>query len=107
MDVSTAFELMARDMAELGSWFPVGTSVVVMALALPIASVVMVRRGHRTAWLAVAGACVILGEWFLYYATDWWPNTGQGTWVAIAAVAVVSWAILAAALLSGGATEGG
>lgn len=100
MEISTAFDLMGRDIAELGSWFPVGTLVIVMTLALPVAALAMAVQGHRAAWLSVLVAVLVLGSWFLYYATDWWANPGQGSWVAMAAATVLGWAILAAALLS-------
>lgn len=99
MEISTAFELVGRDIAELGSWFPIGTLLVVMALALPPVALGMALRGYRAAWLSVLVAALIFGEWFLYYATDWWANPGLGSWVAVAGATVLGWGILTAAFL--------
>lgn len=69
MEISTAFELMGRDAAALGSSFPVGTLVVVLTFVLPFASLAMVRRGYRVAPGSFSVAVGVFAEWFLYYAT--------------------------------------
>lgn len=78
---------MGRDIVELGSWFPVGTLVIGMILALPVAASAMVLRGHRAAWLSILIALGTFGAWFLYYATDRWGNAGQGVWLGVAGAA--------------------
>jgi hypothetical protein len=92
---ASALGLILRDVAELASWFPLGTLVVVAALALPIAAGVMAVRGHRVAWASVAASAALFSSWFLYYSADVWSNAGQGIWTLGAAVVFAGWLVLA------------
>lgn len=99
METSTAFDLMARDIVELGSWLPIGTLLILLTFALPLASLAMVLWGYRAGWFSLGVAGLIFASWFLYYATGWWTNPRQGVWVAVAGATVLGWWVLAVALL--------
>ena len=101
MDVASAVSMMLRDAGELGSWFPIGTVVVLLALALPVASIAAIRLGYVLGWAPLVVAIALYGWWFLYYATDWWANPGQGNWMAGAVAVLVGWTMFAVAIRAG------
>ena len=51
----------------------------------------------RRRWLAVLPLCITLGSfatWFLYYATDWLSNPGQGAWAPALALVLGGWCVV-------------
>lgn len=96
MDFAAGWDGIARDVGELLS-DPVLTVVLVLTLALPVASAVLVaaRRWLALAPLGLAGG--LFAVWFLYYATDWWSNPGQGAWVPAFLLVLVGWVLVGVA----------
>jgi hypothetical protein len=96
LDLDDAWWGMRRDVSELASaaWF--GWIVLSLVFGLPVASLalLLVRR-----WLAVVplvGSFGLFSVWFLYYATDWWSNPGQGAWMPVVSIVLLGWLVLAA-----------
>ena len=96
MDFEAGWDGISRDVGELLSE-PVLAVVFVLMLALPVASAVLVaaRRWLALAPLAIGGG--LFAEWFLYYATDWWSNPGQGAWLPAFLLVLVGWVLVGVA----------
>lgn len=99
-EVASAISLMLRDLRSAGTAFPIGTVLVILTMALPVMSLLMAVRGCVYAWFAFAIAVALYGQWFLYYATDWWSNPGQGVWIPAALAVLLGWGFLVAAARS-------
>jgi len=83
-----------RDLREfLG--FPAGIPIVVLTVALPLVSLALLALRHRLALVPLLISVALLTEWFLYYATDWWSNPGQGVWVPAFVLVLGGWAVVA------------
>lgn len=94
LDVAAGRLGVARDIREVADEGWLGWVVLIAVFALPLASVVLLMR-HR--WLALLPLCVSLAlgsTWFLYYATDWWSNPGQGAWVPALALVLLGWFVV-------------
>lgn len=95
MDPSSALELMWRDVVELATldWF--GRTALMLFVLLPIASLVMARRGPRSAWIPLATTGGLLLAWMLYYTTGWWEQLAAGTAFTFGGLAVTGgWLVL-------------
>lgn len=96
MDPSSALELMWRDVIELATLDWVGRTALTLLVLLPIASVVAVSRGTRSAWIPLAISGGLLLAWMLYYTTGWWEQLGAANAFAFGGLAVTGgWLVLA------------
>jgi hypothetical protein len=91
---------ISRDLEELRSSGAFGWVLITVSLALPGLALVLVVFARS--WLALvplATAAGLFGLWFLYYATDWFSNPGQGAWLPAFTAVLLAWGVLLAALL--------
>ncbi len=99
MDIGAGWAGIERDVRDFLSE-PVGIPILLLTFALPFASLALAVRRH---WLAVGPLLIsgaLLAEWFLYYATDWWSNPGQGVWLPAFLLVLAGWAIVVHAVRS-------
>ena len=94
LDIVAGRSGIARDVQEVANEGWVGWIVLAAVFALPVVSLVLLTRRR---WLALLPLCVsvALGStWFLYYATDWWSNPGQGAWVPALTLVLLGWFVI-------------
>jgi hypothetical protein len=99
MDVGNAWWGISRDLDELRSAGVFGWTLITVTLSLPTLAILLIvfaRSWLALIPLAIAGGLFAL--WFLYYATDWVSNPGQGVWVPGFFSVLVGWAVIVAAL---------
>jgi hypothetical protein len=90
---------ISRDLEELRSSGVFGWVLITVSLALPgLAFVLVVFARSRLALVPLAIAAGLFGLWFLYYATDWFSNPGQGAWMPAFLAVLVAWGVLLVAL---------
>jgi hypothetical protein len=97
MEWRAAWDGISRDVDEILRE-PVAAVVFALMVALPFLSVWLLMRRR---WLAVVPLAIsvgVFGAWFLYYATDWWQNPGQGAWLPAFLLMLGGWAVAIVAL---------
>ena len=98
LDIAAGQSGIARDVREVADEGWPGWVVLVIVFALPVVSLILLSRRR---WLALVSLCISLAlfsSWFLYYATDWWSNPGQGAWVPALALVLLGWFVLSVEL---------
>lgn len=68
-----------------------------VVVGLPIASVLVLLLRSMLALVPLAISAFVFGLWFLYYATDWFSNPGQGAWMPVFLLVLFGWSLLVAA----------
>ena len=96
LDIDSARTGIGRDIQEFADAGVFGWAVLVLVFTLPAISLALLicRR-----WLAVIPLLISLAlpsVWFLYYATDWWSNPGQGAWVPAFLLVLLGWFVVCA-----------
>ena len=99
LDVHAARVGIGRDLTEFADAGTPGWVALCLVFGLPVAcaALLLVRR-----WLAVvplAGSLTLFVVWFLYYATRWWANPGQGAWLPALGLVLVGWLLAGLAAL--------
>ena len=92
-----AWDGISRDVGEFLD-APVMGVLLAVAVALPLVSVWLVLRRRWLGVVPLAVSITVFGAWFLYYATDWWSNPGQGVWLPAFVLVLAGWALALAAL---------
>jgi hypothetical protein len=90
---------ISRDLEGLRSAGAFGWTLITVSLALPVFALVLVV--FAKSWLALVPLTIAAGIfvlWFLYYATDWFTNPGQGAWMPTFLGVLAAWAVLFVAL---------
>ena len=93
-DIAAAWAGIARDVREVADEGWLGWLVLVIVFALPVMSLVLLTRRR---WLALLPLCIsvaLFAEWFLYYATEWWSNPGQGAWIPALTLVLLGWFVV-------------
>lgn len=98
MDRDAAWRGITRDLGEVSEAGPLGWAVLLLVLALPLASVFTVWKGSRLALAPLAVSAGLGVLWVLYYATDWWSNPGMTGAVGPLLLVVLAWLLLLVAL---------
>ena len=93
MDFGAGLAGIERDLREFLA-FPAGIPIVVLTVALPLVSLALLIRRRRLALVPLLISVALLAEWFLYYATDWWSNPGQGVWAPAFVLVLGGWAVV-------------
>ena len=94
IDIAAGRSGMANDMRVLADQGVFGWAVLIVVFALPVASVLLLARRHWIALLPIAISFAVVGTWFLYYATGWWSNPGQGAWLPAVALVLLGWVVV-------------
>jgi hypothetical protein len=95
VDFGAGLAGIERDLREFLA-FPAGIPIVVLTVALPLVSLALLIRRRRLALVPLLISVALLAEWFLYYATDWWSNPGQGAWAPAFLLVLVGWLLVIA-----------
>jgi hypothetical protein len=95
LDLAAARWGITRDLEELTVYGPLGLVILAAIAGLPVGSILVLVLRRRLLALAPLGISVILFLlWVLYYATDWWSNSGQGGWPPANALFLLGWILL-------------
>ena len=97
-DLAAARSGISRDVREVAEEGVLGWAALIVVFALPVASMLLLACRRWLALLPLAISVSVLAEWFLYYATDWWSNQGQGVWLPAMAVVLLGWFLVAVEL---------
>jgi hypothetical protein len=98
IDIGAGLSGIANDMRVLAQDGAFGWTILIVVLALPVASVLLLARRRWIALLSVMISFSVLATWLLYYATHWWSNPGQGAWVPAVALVLLGWLVVAVEL---------
>ena len=97
LDFGAARWGIGRDIEEMRAdafgWFLMG-----VVFGLPIASLLVLSLRCMLALVPLAISAFVFGLWFLYYATDWFSNPGQGVWLPVFLLVLFGWSLLVAAV---------
>ncbi len=74
-----------------------GWVMILLTLALPLSSFLVLLRGSRLALIPLLGSIALLGAWVFYYLTGWW-RLEAGAIIPFFGSVFFGWAILAVAL---------
>jgi hypothetical protein len=91
LDVAAARSGIGKDIRAFVESGVFGWIVLAVVFALPVVSVVLLLRRRWLAAIPLSISLAIFSLWFLYYATDWWANPGQGAWASTFALVLVGW----------------
>jgi len=94
-DLAAARSGISRDIREVAEEGVLGWAALIVVFALPVASALLLAFRRWLALLPLVISFSVLAEWFLYYATDWWSNQGQGVWLPAMAVVLLGWFLVA------------
>lgn len=94
LDIAAGRSGIARDVREVADEGWVGWVVLVAVFGLPVVSLVLVTCRRWLALLPLAVSVALSSTWFLYYATDWWSNPGQGAWAPALALVLLGWSVV-------------
>jgi hypothetical protein len=98
IDIGVGLSGIANDMRVLAQDGAFGWTILIVVLALPVASVLLLARRRWIALFSVVISFSVLATWLLYYATDWWSNPGQGAWLPAVALVLLGWVVVAVEL---------
>jgi hypothetical protein len=98
IDIGAGLSGIANDMRVLAQDGAFGWTILIVVLALPVASVLLLARRRWIALFSVVISFSVLATWLLYYATDWWSNPGQGAWLPAVALVLLGWVVVAVEL---------
>jgi hypothetical protein len=94
LDITAGRLGIARDVREVADEGWLGWLVLVGVFLLPVASLLLLTRRRWLAGLPLCVSVALGSAWFLYYATDWWSNPGQGAWVPALTLVLLAWFVL-------------
>ena len=73
---------------------PFGWVVLTMVFALPVMSMALLLRRRWLALFPLSFSLALFSVWFLYYATEWWSNPGQGAWAPAFMLVLLGWLLV-------------
>lgn len=94
LDFSAARAGIGKDVRAFADSSLLGWAALMIVFALPVTATALVLRRR---WLAVVPLLISLAlfsVWFLYYATDWWSNPGQGAWAPAFMLVLLGWLLV-------------
>jgi hypothetical protein len=65
-----------------------------VVFALPVMSTSLLLRRRWPAMIPMLISLAIFSVWFLYYATEWWSNPGQGVWAPAFMLVLLGWLLV-------------
>jgi hypothetical protein len=95
IDIGEGLSGIVKDMRVLAEDGAFGWTILIVVLALPVASLLLLARRRWIALCSLVISLSVLVTWLLYYATDWWSNPGQGAWLPAVALVLLGWLVVA------------
>jgi hypothetical protein len=95
LDFGNARLGISSDIYELRTAGAFGWTILSIAAALPVTALFLIVFARSVvAVIPLAIAAGLFGLWFLYYATDWFSNPGQGAWMPAFMLVLFGWGVL-------------
>ena len=94
LDFASARSGIGKDVRAFADSGLFGWVALTMVFALPVTAIALLLRRR---WLAVVPLLISLAlfsVWFLYYATEWWSNPGQGAWAPAFMLVLLGWLLV-------------
>lgn len=93
-DVASARSGIGKDIRVFAESGIFGWVVLATMFALPVMSMALLLRRRWLAMMPLLMSLAIFSVWFLYYATDWWSNPGQGAWAPAFMLVLLGWILV-------------
>jgi hypothetical protein len=101
LDVASARAGIGKDIRVFAESGVFGWVVLTVVFALPLISMALLLRRRWLAMMPLLISLAIFSVWFLYYATNWWSNPGQGAWAPAFLLVFLGWLVVCAEIWRG------